>query len=88
MGRSEEMRPEWFHISPDEPLRDLPLNKMWEEDGYWLPYILEKRPFIGRADFGHTSDQASSHDTASSGKVRLQRWWFAVEYDGEAIHTQ
>lgn len=32
---SEEMRPEWF------PLSSLPLNRMWDDTQYWLPYVLK-----------------------------------------------
>jgi 8-oxo-dGTP pyrophosphatase MutT (NUDIX family) len=32
---SEEMKPEWFPISA------IPLNLMWDDDKYWLPYVLK-----------------------------------------------
>ena len=31
---SDEMKPEWFKI------KEVPLSNMWEDDKYWLPYIL------------------------------------------------
>lgn len=32
---TEEMLPQWFKI------KDIPYNKMWDDDKYWMPYILE-----------------------------------------------
>lgn len=34
-----EARPEWF------PLADLPFDRMWPDDRYWLPQLLEGRRF-------------------------------------------
>ncbi len=31
---SEEMRPEWFKVN------EIPYDKMWEDDKYWLPKVL------------------------------------------------
>jgi 8-oxo-dGTP pyrophosphatase MutT (NUDIX family) len=31
---SEEMKPQWF------PIKDVPYNKMWDDDQYWLPRVL------------------------------------------------
>lgn len=33
---SEEMKPQWFNIS------DIPYQKMWPDDQYWLPKIINK----------------------------------------------
>jgi len=33
-SESEEMRPQWFKIN------DVPLDKMWVDDIYWLPQVL------------------------------------------------
>lgn len=38
---TEEMTPEWFHI------KDIPYEKMWEDDKYWLPLLLEGKKFKG-----------------------------------------
>ena len=32
---TDEMKPKWFNIS------DIPYDKMWQDDKYWLPLILE-----------------------------------------------
>ena len=51
---SEEMRPEWFSFL------ELPWNKMWIDDFYWLPYVLQGKVFRARFLFrGH--DQIISH---------------------------
>lgn len=34
---SEEMRPKWFKKT------DIPYNKMWADDPYWLPQVLENK---------------------------------------------
>lgn len=42
---SEEMRPEWFHVS------EIPFDKMWPDDNYWIPLLLEDKKFIGKFVF-------------------------------------
>ncbi|KAF7326372.1 7,8-dihydro-8-oxoguanine triphosphatase [Mycena venus] len=42
---SDEMRPKWFDTT------DIPFDQMWDEDRYWLPLLLSKQSFSGRADF-------------------------------------
>ena len=34
ISESDEMKPEWFKIS------SIPLDMMWDDDKYWLPYVL------------------------------------------------
>lgn len=41
-AESEEMKPEWFEI------KNLPYEKMWEDDIYWLPMFLENKKFSGK----------------------------------------
>jgi len=43
---SEEMKPQWFHID------EIPFDKMWPDDKYWLPLFLEKKKFRGKFLFG------------------------------------
>lgn len=43
---SEEMRPEWFHVSK------IPLDSMWPDDKYWVPLFLEGKNFRGKFVFG------------------------------------
>lgn len=47
---TEEMRPEWFAVDK------IPLDSMWSDDVYWLPYILEAKKFRGRFLFDRPSD--------------------------------
>ena len=35
---SEEMRPEWFHLT------SLPLRQMWDDTQFWMPYVLSRQP--------------------------------------------
>lgn len=39
---SEEMASKWF------PIREIPFNKMWDDDKYWLPLFLEGKKFKGK----------------------------------------
>jgi len=32
---TEEMKPEWFSID------EIPYDKMWDDDSYWMPRILK-----------------------------------------------
>jgi 8-oxo-dGTP pyrophosphatase MutT (NUDIX family) len=34
-GETEEMMPKWFKI------KEIPYDEMWDDDKYWLPYVLE-----------------------------------------------
>ncbi|KAH9053179.1 hypothetical protein EDB87DRAFT_1653153 [Lactarius vividus] len=74
---TEEMRPEWFCATDKEtetgPTSDgtlppIPYDSMWPDDVYWMPHLLSKRPFVGRADF----------DRDNSGTYKLLRWWFGI----------
>ena len=38
---SDEMKPQWFSI------KEVPLSDMWEDDKYWLPYILSGGYVLG-----------------------------------------
>jgi len=42
---TEEAIPLWA------PLSDLPFDRMWEDDRYWLPLLVENRPFNARTVF-------------------------------------
>ena len=38
---SNEMKPEWFKLD------QIPFNKMWPDDQYWLPFLLAGKNFSG-----------------------------------------
>ncbi len=40
-----EMRPSWFSI------KDLPFEQMWEDDRFWLPYVLQGKTIHGTFRF-------------------------------------
>ena len=42
---TEEMRPQWF----DE--NNMPLELMWPDDKYWMPYFLLNKKFIANFTF-------------------------------------
>lgn len=50
---TEEMKPEWFHAD------DIPFDKMWPDDEYWLPELLKGKSFKARFVF----------DTLEGGKI-------------------
>lgn len=39
---TEEMKPQWFDI------KDIPFEKMWPDDAFWLPLFLEDKIFKGK----------------------------------------
>lgn len=60
-AESQEMRPQWFALS------EIPYERMWADDVFWLPLLLEGRPFsasfhvqsdrtIGRRSLVETTD--------------------------------
>jgi len=72
--RTDEMRPEWFSL-PSSNIIDnvegkspsIPFSQMWETDHIWLPLLINKQKFVGRADF-----------TKDGEKLAPYRWWFAI----------
>jgi len=48
---SEEMRPDWFHQDK------LPYEKMWPDDKYWLPEVLQGKYVTAR--FVFANDQST-----------------------------
>ena len=53
------MRPEWFEET------DIPYARMWPDDQYWLPLLLEGKSILGRFDF-------SDDDTIEDYYVKVQ----------------
>ena len=46
----EEMKPEWFNIE------EIPFDKMWPDDKYWLPMLLDNKKFEGKFVFGERGE--------------------------------
>lgn len=68
--RTEEMRPQWFSATQSTSEMDvtpeflpIPYETMWTDDPFWLPLLIQGRPFVGRVDFGPDN--------------YMQKWWFA-----------
>lgn len=75
------MKPEWFSVLPPPPINlenvgsvvgntdlpPIPFSQMWETDHVWLPLLISKRNFIGRADF-----------TQSGAELKAYKWWYGV----------
>lgn len=47
---TEEAIPRWYRLD------SIPFDRMWPDDRYWLPLVLESRPFRGFFRFGEPSD--------------------------------
>ena len=43
---SEEMAPKWFDT------KEIPFDKMWDDDKHWLPHILENKKLKAKFTFG------------------------------------
>jgi len=54
-SESEEMKPQWFGIN------EIPFEKMWPDDKYWMPLFLENKKFTGRFVFDENS-QVLEHE--------------------------
>jgi len=59
---TEEMKPQWFHID------EIPLDKMWSDDKYWLPVFLAGKKFKGNFLFGK-GDVVLSHQLEEVAEV-------------------
>ena len=46
-AETEEMRPAWF------TREELPLDHMWPDDQYWMPYLWSRAPFEAEFFFDH-----------------------------------
>ncbi|KAF9011815.1 hypothetical protein BDQ17DRAFT_1344893 [Cyathus striatus] len=70
-SETDEMRPQWFSTTAapwimDGDLPAIPYDMMWGSEKYWLPYVMEKRIFLGRADF-------VKEDT-----YQMRKWWCGI----------
>lgn len=51
---TEEMAPQWFGVN------ELPFDKMWPDDRYWMPLFLAKKKFVGKFLFNNLNQIVSS----------------------------
>ena len=66
------MRPQWFSTEPVDSgsvteAPEIPYHQMWDDDRYWMPLLLAKQPFMGRADFKQEGDVFIP-----------KKWWFGI----------
>jgi ADP-ribose pyrophosphatase YjhB (NUDIX family) len=47
-SESEEMMPRWYKVA------DIPYKKMWPDDIYWIPKVLEHKKITGNFSFVNT----------------------------------
>jgi len=50
VGESEEMTPSWFHYA------EIPFEKMWKDDRFWFPLLLDNKKFRGSVLFSTQHD--------------------------------
>ncbi|KAG6867769.1 hypothetical protein C0993_011362 [Termitomyces sp. T159_Od127] len=74
---TDEMRPEWFSLPSANPENgdavvapSIPFEKMWEDDRHWMPLLISKTKFAGRADFKRNGDGYT-----------MDKWWFGTVVD-------
>ena len=53
-AESEEMAPQWFDI------KDIPYDKMWGDDQYWMPLVFDGHVVKGHYTFDH-NDVMTDH---------------------------
>jgi 8-oxo-dGTP pyrophosphatase MutT (NUDIX family) len=53
---SEEMRPEWFDF------KQIPFEKMWQDDKHWLPLVLEGKKLDADFTFGQDNETIKKYD--------------------------
>ena len=53
---SDEMKPQWFKIS------EIPLDKMWVDEKYWLPDALSGKKFKARFYFKGSGEEVDSYE--------------------------
>ena len=67
IGRTDEMRPEWFSDGSDSTsaLPPIPIKQMWADDEFWMPLFLQNKLFVGRGDFAKDN--------------KMLRYWFGEQ---------
>ncbi len=59
---TEEMKPQWFNI------KDIPYDKMWEDDKFWLPEVLQGKKISGIFTFD-TKNKLLTHSLKEVGSL-------------------
>jgi 8-oxo-dGTP pyrophosphatase MutT (NUDIX family) len=65
-SESEEMMPKWFHIE------DIPYRDMWDDDEFWLPYVLDGKKVVGEFTFD-INDRLLTHDVRMTEELPGER---------------
>lgn len=65
INESEEMRPEWYPISA------IPYQKMWEDDQYWLPRVLNGEKITAKFNFD-TNQKLISFNISKLDNIGIQ----------------
>lgn len=58
---SAEAVPRWF------PADDLPYERMWEDDRYWLPHLLDREPFTAHFEFDEDGEEMLEKQVETDG---------------------
>ena len=51
---SAEMLPAWF------PVNEIPFERMWQDDAYWLPIVLKRKTISAEFEFGDDNETVVS----------------------------
>lgn len=60
-AESEEMAPEWFSV------KDIPYDRMWDDDKFWLPQVLSGEKLLGNFTFDE-NDHMLAHEITATEK--------------------
>lgn len=57
----------------------IPYSQMWETDSIWLPLLLAKQKFVGRADFRKIRvKRQDGTERVEEAKLEPYRWWYGL----------
>lgn len=62
-AESEEMRPQWF------PSAEIPFDKMWPDDQYWLPLVLKGKTLRGTFHFSDNGNTISQYKVTEAERL-------------------
>lgn len=70
-SESPEAVPRWF------PADALPYDRMWADDRYWLPHLLEGTSFTAHFDFDETGEELLRKEVISGDDADVDATWTA-----------